>query len=266
MKLRTRLNGTNRAGILPPLHRPESSCEATTIHPAVARFADRFSMFPVAAMFLSLLTGQLEEDVLEADALGTVVQYRYLRVDQGRQQLVSQALFGQSVLGGHLFEFDVQPAECFVRSSLGDPQNAGYALERFLGPCDGPFGNAYLHVVVPGLTHDLGHRTRGNDLARTQYDHVVTHLLYLGEKMATQDDAHAVIARDTSQEREQLPLAPRVQPQGGLVQEQQRRLVDERPRDSQSLFHPAAVGRYQVSRPVLQGNLLQEARGAPPGF
>jgi hypothetical protein len=70
--------------------------------------------------------------------------------------------------------------------------------------------NAYLHVVVPGLTHDLGHRTRGNDLARSQYDHVVTHLLDLREKMAAQDNARAVIARDISQEYEQLLLALRV--------------------------------------------------------
>src|SRR5829696_8217937 len=263
MKLRTMLNGTNKAGILPPFHRAESSCEVTTVHPIVARLAGLVS---VAAMYLSLLISQLEEDVLKTDALGTVVQYRYLYVDQSRQQLVAQTLFRLSVLAGHLFEFDVQPAECFVRSFLGESQNTRYAPKRFLSLRHKLCRNAYLNVVVAGLMHDLGHRTRGNDLARSQYDHVVTHLLYLREKMAAQDNARAVIARDVSQEYEQLLLALRVQAQGGLVQKQEGRLVDERPGDSQSLLHPAAIGRYQGSRAVFQACLLQEARSALLGF
>ncbi len=78
MKLRTMLNGTNKAGIFPPLHKAESSCEVTTVHPIVARLAGLVS---AAAMFLSVLISQLEEDVLKTDALGAVVQYRYLHVD-----------------------------------------------------------------------------------------------------------------------------------------------------------------------------------------
>src|SRR5215212_7738183 len=257
MKLRTMLYGTNKAGILPPFHKAESSCEVTTIHPTVARLAGLFS---AAAMFLSHLISQLKEYVLKTDALGTVVQYRYLHVDQSRQQLVPQTLFRLSVLDRHPFEFDVQPAECFVRSFLGDSQNTRNAPKRFLSLRDELFRNAYLHVVVAGLMHDLGYRTRGNDLARSQYDHVVTDLLYLREKMAAQDNARAVTARDTFQQYEQLLLALRVQPQGGLVQKQERRLVDERPSDAQSLPHPAAIGRYQGSRPVLQSHLSQEAR------
>src|SRR5215207_1028099 len=263
MKLRTMLNGTNKAGILPPFHRAESSCEVTTVHPIVARLAGLVS---VAAMYLSLLISQLEEDVLKTDALGTVVQYRYLRVDQSRQQLVPQALFRLSVLAGHLFEFDVQPAECFVRLFLRESQNTRYAPKRFLSLRHKLCRNAYLHVVVPGLVHDLGHRTRGNDLARSQYDHVVTHLLYLREKMAAQDYARAVIARDAFKQCEQLLLAPWVQSEGRFVQKQERRLVDERPGDAQSLLHPAAIGRYQGSRPVLQTNLPQQACGALFGF
>src|SRR5215213_8469839 len=263
MKLRTMLYGTNKAGILPPFHKAESSCEVTTIHPTVARLAGLFS---AAAMFLSHLISQLKEYVLKTDALGTVVQYRYLHVDQSRQQLVPQTLFRLSVLDGHLFEFDVQPAECFVRSFLGDSQDTRNAPKRFLSLRDELFRNAYLHVVVPGLMHDLGHRTRGDDLARPQYDHVVTQLLYLREKMAAQDNARPVIARDASQECEQLLLAPWVQSEGRFVQKQERRLVDESPGDSRSLLHPAAIGRYQGSRPVLQTNLPQEACGALFGF
>src|SRR5215208_1224402 len=263
MKLRTMLYGTNKAGILPPFHKAESSCEVTTIHPTVARLAGLFS---AAAMFLSHLISQLKEYVLKTDALGTVVQYRYLHVDQSRQQLVPQTLFRLSVLDLHLFEFDVQPAECFVRSFLGDSQNTRNVSKRFLSLRDKLCRNAYLHVVVPGLMHDLGHRTRGNDLARSQYDHVVTDLLYLREKMAAQDNARAVTARDAFQQYEQLLLALRVQPQGGLVQKQERRLVDERPSDAQSLPHPAAIGRYQGSRPVLQTHLPQEARSALLGI
>src|SRR5918994_7164824 len=244
MKLRTMLNGTNRAGILPPRHKAESSCEVTTIPLGVARLVDLLSMFSAAAIPLLLLICQLEEDVLKTDALGTVVQYRYLYLDQSRQQPVPQTFFRMSVLDGHLFEFDVQPAECFVRSFLGESQNPRNAPKRFLSLRGELCRNAYLHVVVPGLTHDLGHRTRGNDLARSQYDHVVTHLLDLREKMAAQDNAHAVIARDISQEYEQLLLALRVQPQSGFVQKQEGRLVNERPGDSQSLPHPAAIGRY----------------------
>src|SRR5215208_6685627 len=223
-------------------------------------------MFSAATIALLLLISQLEEDVLKTDALGTVVQYRYLHLDQSPQQLVPQALFRMPVLAGHLFEFDVQPAECFVRSFLGESQNTRNAPKRFLSLRDELFRNAYLHVVVPGLMHDLGHRTRGNDLARSQYDHVVTHFLYLREKMAAQDNAHAVIARDAFQQYEQLLLALRVQPQGGLVQKQERRLVDERPSDAQPLPHPAAIGRYQGSRPVLQPHLPKEARSALVGF
>src|SRR5918995_984930 len=241
MKLRTILNGTNRAGILPPHHKAESSCEVTTIQLGVARFVDCFSMFSAAAIPLLLLICQLEEDVLKTDALGAVVQYRNLYLDQSRQQPVPQTLFRLSVLAGHLFEFDVQPAECFVRSFLGDSQNTRNALKRFLSLRSELCRNAYLHIVVPGLVHDLGHRTRGNDLARSQYDHVVTHLLYLREKMTAQDNARAVIARDVSQEGEQLLLAPWVQSEGRFVQKQERRLVDERPGDSQSLPHPAAI-------------------------
>src|SRR5215207_6368750 len=126
MKLRTMLNGTNKAGIFPPLHKAERSCEVTTIHPTVA------SLFSAAAMYLSLLISQLNEYVLKTDALSTVVQYRYLHVDQSRQQLVAQTLFRLSVLDGHLFEFDVQPAECFVRSFLRESQNTRNAPKRFL--------------------------------------------------------------------------------------------------------------------------------------
>src|SRR5215204_6342056 len=263
MKLRTMLNGTNKAGIFPPLHKAERSCEVTTIHPTVASLAGLFS---AAAMYLSLLISQLKEYVLKTDALSTVVQYRYLHVDQSRQQLVAQTLFRLSVLDGHLFEFDVQPAECFVRSFLGDSQNTRNAPKRFLSLRHELFRNAYLHVVVPGLMHDLGHRTRGNDLARSQYDHVVTHFLYLREKMAAQDNASTMIARDASQEYEQLLLAPWVQSEGRFVQKQERRLVDERPSDAQSLPHPAAIGRYQGSRAVLQTHLPQEVRSALLGF
>src|SRR5919112_2939794 len=220
MKLNTMLNGTNRAGILPPRHIPESSCEATTIQLGVAWLVDWFSMFSEAAMPLLLLISQLEEDVLKTDALGTVVQYRYLHVDQSPQQLVPQALFRMPVLAGHLFEFDVQPVECFVRSFLGESQNTRNAPKRFLSLRDKLCRNAYLNVVVAGLVHDLGHRTRGNDLTRSQYDHVVTHFLYLREKMAAQDNANAVIARNAFKQYEQLLLALRVQPQGGLVQKQ----------------------------------------------
>src|SRR5215218_10109857 len=266
MKLRTMLNGTNRAGILPPRHKAESSCEVTTIQLGVARLVDSCSMFSAAAIALLLLISQLEEDVLKTDALGTVVQYRYLHVDQSPQQLVPQALFRMPVLAGHLFEFDVQPAECFVRSFLGASQNTRNAPKRFLSLSDKLCRNAYLNVVVAGLMHDLGHRTRGNDLARSQYDHVVTHLLYLREKMAAQDNARAVIARDAFKQCEQLLLAPWVQSEGRFVQKQERRLVDERPGDAQSLLHPAAIGRYQGSRPVLQTNLPQQACGALFGF
>src|SRR5215208_29131 len=165
MKLRTMLNGTNRAGILPPRHKAESSCEVTTIQLGVARFVDWVSMFSTAAIALLLLISQLKEDVLKTDALSTVVQYRYLYLDQCRQQPVPQSLFRMSVLAGHLFEFDVQPAECFVRSFLGESQNTGYAPKRFLSLRNELCRNAYLHVVVVGLMHDLGHSTRGNDLA-----------------------------------------------------------------------------------------------------
>jgi len=82
MKLSTMLNGTNRAGILPPLHKADSSCEATTIHPTVARLAGLLS---TAAMVLFLLISQLKENILKTDALGTVIQYRNLRVDQSPQ-------------------------------------------------------------------------------------------------------------------------------------------------------------------------------------
>src|SRR5215217_6082774 len=162
MKLRTMLYGTNKAGILPPFHKAESSCEVTTIHPTVARLAGLFS---AAAMFLSHLISQLKEYILKTDALGTVVQYRYLHVDQSRQQLVAQILFRLSVLAGHLFEFDVQPAECFVRSFLRESQNTRYAPKRFLSLRDKLCRNAYLHVVVASLVHDLGHRPLVNDLA-----------------------------------------------------------------------------------------------------
>src|SRR5215207_4619108 len=266
MKLRTMLNGTNRAGIFPPRHKAESSCEVTTIHLDVARLVDLLSMFSAAAIPLLLLICQLEEDVLKTDALGTVVQYRYLYLDQSRQQPVPQTFFRMSVLDGHLFEFDVQPAECFVRSFLGESQNTRNAPKRFLSLRDKLCRNAYLNVVVAGLMHDLGHRTRGNDLARSQYDHVVTHFLYLREKMTAQDNAHAVIARDVSQQYEQLLLAPWVQSEGRFVQKQERRLVDERPSDAQSLLHPAAIGRYQGSRSVLQSHLPQEVRSALLGF
>src|ERR671921_1770552 len=150
MKLRTMLNGTNRAGILPPRHKAESSCEVTTIQLGVARLVDSCSMFSAAAIALLLLISQLEEDVLKTDALGTVVQYRYLHVDQSPQQLVPQALFRMPVLAGHLFEFDVQPAECFVRSFLGESQNTRNAPKRFLSLRDKLCRNAYLNVVVAG--------------------------------------------------------------------------------------------------------------------
>src|SRR5215213_8399893 len=217
MKLRTMLYGTNKAGILPPFHKAESSCEVTTIHPAVARLTGLFS---AASTFLSHLISQLKEYVLKTDALSTVVHNRYLHVDQSPQQHVPQALFRLSVLDCHLFEFDVQPAECFVRSFLGDSQNTRNVPKRFLSLRDELSRNAYLHVVVPGLTHDIGHRARGNDLARSQYDHVVTHFLYLREKMAAQNNARTVIARDASQEYEQLLRAPRVQSEGRFVQKQ----------------------------------------------
>jgi hypothetical protein len=159
-----------------------------------------------------------------------------------------------------------RPASRVLRSFLRGSQNTRNAPKRFLSLRDELFRNAYLHVVVPGLVHDLGHRTRGNDRARSQYDHAVTQLLYLREKMAAQDNARAMIARDTSQEYEQLLLAPWVQSEGRFVQKQEWRLVDERPCDSQSLLHPAAIGRYQGSRPVLKTNLPQEACGALFGF
>src|SRR5918911_3117227 len=113
-------------------------------------------MFSAATITLLLLISQLEEDVLKTDALGTVVQYRYLHLDQSPQQLVPQALFRMPVLAGHLFEFDVQPAECFVRSFLGESQNTRNAPKRFLSLSDKLCRNAYLNVVVAGRIRECG--------------------------------------------------------------------------------------------------------------
>jgi hypothetical protein len=87
MALNTILNGMSKIRSLPPRHRAESSRNVTTTHPSVAGLEGLSLvlslMLSAVVMFLLLLVSQLKEDVLETNARGVVIQYRYLRLDQG---------------------------------------------------------------------------------------------------------------------------------------------------------------------------------------
>ncbi len=83
-----------------------------------------------------------------------------------------------------------------------------------------------------------------------------------GRVVGHQDDG-AAVARELSEERDDLPPAARVEVASRLVGEEDRRVVGERPRDRHSLLLPAREARRAVPLALrLDPDLRQE--GARP--
>src|SRR5207248_2441880 len=73
------------------------------------------------------------------------------------------------------------------------------------------------------------------------------------------------LARDPPDRVEDLPLAGRVEPERRLVEEDDLRVVDERPRDPEPLAHPAAVRADPRAAALLEPDLSQQRRRSRAG-
>jgi hypothetical protein len=72
------------------------------------------------------------------------------------------------------------------------------------------------------------------------------HLLHLAQQMARQEHRESAVRRERTEERPHLADAGGVEPVGGLVQDQQLRLAEQRERQAYSLVHPQRVGPHQL--------------------
>ena len=77
--------------------------------------------------------------------------------------------------------------------------------------------------------------------------------------MRAEENRGASFARYLLDRSKNLSLTGRVEAEGRLVEEDDLRIVDERPRDPQALAHAAAVGREQGTAALGEADLLQQS-------
>ena len=93
-------------------------------------------------------------------------------------------------------------------------------------------------------------------------DHgAVADLLDVAEEVGAQEDGRAAVARDVGDRAEHLAPAGRVEAERRLVEEHDRRVVHERPRDPQPLAHPAAERGDQRGGAIAEADLAEQRRG-----
>jgi hypothetical protein len=82
----------------------------------------------------------------------------------------------------------------------------------------------------------------GGDAALVHHDDVVAGVLDVGQQVRREDQIQSLVVRDVAYELEHLVASLGIHPVGRLVEEEQVRIVDERLRELDALFHAGRVG------------------------
>jgi hypothetical protein len=105
----------------------------------------------------------------------------------------------------------------------------------------------------------------GGDLALLEDDHALADRLHVAQQVGAQDEAHVAPRGHVADERQHLLAALGVEAVGGLVEQQQVRVVHQRLGQLDPLLH---AGRVRVDRPVARlvqsdvvQHLVRTARG-----
>ena len=117
-------------------------------------------------------------------------------------------------------------------------------------------------VRQAGARGQRGRAALGDQRPAVDHVHVPAQLLDLGQVVRGEQHAHAV-AGQIRDDRAQVARDRRVQPEGRLVQQQVRRLVDQAARDAQPLPHAPRVALDQRVGGVDQPDQGQQVVGAP---
>ena len=115
------------------------------------------------------------------------------------------------------------------------------------------------------LLDELARRPLGDDLRLVHDDEPVAQLLRLVHVVGRQDERHAALLEPVQPLPEQVP-GLRVEPGRRLVEEQDRRLVDERACDRQAPLHPARQRLDLVVRTFGELRELEELVGPARGL
>ena len=112
------------------------------------------------------------------------------------------------------------------------------------------------------LLDQLAGRALGHDLRLVHDDEPVAELLGLVHVVGRQDERHATLLQAVEAVPEQV-AGLRIEAGRRLVEEEQVRLVDQRPGDRQAPLHPAGQRLDLVARALGQLGELEELVGAP---
>src|SRR5262245_59326641 len=108
------------------------------------------------------------------------------------------------------------------------------------------------------LASDLGDRALGNHPAAVEDEDPRAGLLDLTKQVGGEDDRGPTLLGDGGDQPEHLALSRGVEPEGRLVEEDDRGVVDQRPDDPQALAHAAAVGADPRAALVSQPDLGEQ--------
>ena len=116
-------------------------------------------------------------------------------------------------------------------------------------------------VGGPGAALELGDRALVDDLARAHDPDPVADLLDLGHQVAREQHRHP-LPRQPADQQAHVAHPAGIKPGGGLVEQQQLGLAQQRRGDPQALAHPVRVAADAIPRPV--GELDRVQRGVDP--
>src|ERR1700682_1320730 len=120
------------------------------------------------------------------------------------------------------------------------------------------------HLAAGVLVDQASRRSEGDDLRLVHDDQAITELLRLFHIVRGQDDRHALLLEAVEAVPNQVPRL-RVEPGGGLIEEQQIGLVDEGAGDREPPLHPTGKKLDVTTGTVRQLDEIEELLGALPG-
>ncbi len=193
-----------------------------------------------------VVAGQREEDVLQVGAL--LAQLVQLGAGPQRRPAHQRRVHAEDV------QRAVGPVPHAGRDDAVDPGRQRRAQRgRLRGPD---------HDVRTASGDELGQRAGPDQPAAGQDHDVVDGLLDLGQDVAGHQD-RPTLGRAVAQEAAQPGDPLRVQPVGRLVQDQDRRVAEQRAGQAEPLPHAAGVGADAARAGIGQADQLEHLVGPP---
>ena len=180
--------------------------------------------------------GQLEKDLLERGLLWAKLTHRDASLHErpvDRRGRIGIGCDVESPLSGH------------------DVLDGGQGREQPLRRCERLGADAQ---ALPAA--QLGHRPLADERAAADDSDAVANLLHLGHQVAGEENG-AAAASEPANERAHVGHARGIHPVGGLVEDQELGVLQQRGGHSEALLHPERVGGEPIGSPVGKLDLLQ---------